>query len=200
MAKSKRLLQLEKRLNVLREHFIPPLFSPLGSYDKRTQDQARAFILLAHAELESYVEDRAREKVDQAHRGWKSNRVCNVLMSRLLLYHSAKSAKAEGWGLNLPSDKSVGKAVNFYVSELSQNHGIREQNILSILIPIGLSHSKIDTTLLATLDSFGAVRGTLAHLSVKAHQSIDPKTISANVWSNIVPNLEQLDKNINQLR
>lgn len=139
-------------------------------------------------------------KVNSAHKRWKSSRLCNVLMSHLLIYHSARSAKSAGKTPSLPSDETVAKAVNFYISELDQNHGIKEENLLSILMPIGLAHRGVSTTLLATLDSFGGLRGRLAHLSIKAHQQIDPRTSSDNILLNIMPDLAQLDKSLSQLR
>jgi hypothetical protein len=121
-------------------------------------------------------------------------------MSRLLLYHAARSAQSKIWSPGLPTDESVKKAVQFYKSELEQNHGIKEQNILSILLPLGLSHRRFEATFMATLDSFGGLRGRLAHLSVKAHQSIDPRTVSDEVWTNIMPDLSKLDEQLRKLR
>jgi hypothetical protein len=198
MAKSDRFVQMEGRLSDLRTHFLPTTFSLIGQYSARDLDQARGFVVLAHAEVESYFEDRAREKLDEAEKEWKSKRRCTPLMTRLLNYHCARSAKGDGWSPSLPTDESVGRAVNFYSSELSQNHGIKEKNILSMLLPIGIEHDAINATLLGTLDSFGGTRGRVAHLSIKAHQAIDPKTVS-DVVGNVMPDLERLDENINAL-
>ena len=81
---------------MLRQHFLPTAFSPTGVYDDKTLDHTRAFALLAHAELEAYFEDRAQSKIERAHTRWKSHRTCSALLSRLLLYHAARNAKAEG--------------------------------------------------------------------------------------------------------
>jgi hypothetical protein len=199
MPKSKRFLELEDRLDVLRQHFLPVTFSPTGAYDPVSLDHARAFILLAHAEIESYLEDRALSKADRARRRWKSRGLCSALLSRLLVYHSARS-RADGWSPSLPSNDAVQKAINFYQSELGRNNGIKEKNILCIFLPIGFRHCNLNATLLATLNSFGESRGKLAHLSVKAHQPIDPKSVSDEVWKNILPDLEKLDESLNKLR
>jgi hypothetical protein len=200
MPKSRRFSQLEQRLNVLREHFIPATFSETGSYEDRTLDHTRAFVVLAHAEMESYIEDRARSKAERALKQWRSSGLCSGILSHLLVYHSARTAKGQGWTPAMPSDENVRKAVSFYVSELGQNHGIKEHNVLSMLVPIGLAHRSISTTLLATLDSFGVLRGRVAHMSLKAHQAIDPKTSSDNVLVNILPDLVRLDESISRLR
>jgi hypothetical protein len=200
IARSKRFLELKERLEVLRHHFLPTVFSPTGSYDDKTLDHARGFILLVHAEIEAYFEDRAREKVDRAHKRWKSKQQCTELLFSLLTYHLARSAKGEGWTPGLPSNDLINKAVNFYLGELGNNHGIKEKNILSILIPLGLDHRRISTTLMGTLDSFGGMRGRLAHLSIKASQSLDPQTAWKDVSINIMRDLKTLDRYISKLR
>jgi hypothetical protein len=182
MGGSKRFSQLAERLKTIRLHFLPEEFSSLGDYDERVLDHARAFILLAHAELESYLEDCATDQVNTAHERWKKYRSCPTLLSRLVFYHLAKTAKNRDWAM--PSDKSINAAVNAYKRELNDNHGIKEQNVLSILLPLGLAHDKLSTTLLGTLNSLGTIRGNVAHRSVKAHQSIDPKTVCDNVFVN----------------
>lgn len=180
---------------MLEKHFLPVVPSPTGIYGARQRDLARAFVLLAHAEIESFFEERARDKVNTAFVKWKTKNACTELMSRLLIYHCAKVTKEQ----IQPSEEAINKAVNFYISELKQNHGIREHNVLTILMPIGLMHSDLDATLLGTLDSFGSFRGDLAHRSIKAHQAIDPKTESDKIRK-LLPDLSKLDQKISRLR
>lgn len=155
--------------------------------------------MLAHAELEAYFEERARDRVDRAHSRWKSGSYCTSLVSNLLVYHAARSSKGEGWDPKTPTPPSVKKAIAFYVGELGSNNGIKERNILGILTPLGLPHRRLTPTFMATLDSFGESRGKMAHLSIQAHQSIDPKSIWDDVWKNILPFVKQLDREISKL-
>ena len=37
----------------------------------------------------------------------------------------------------------------------NENHGIKERNLLSLLLPIGIAHGKIDPAFLADMESFG---------------------------------------------
>jgi len=62
MPRSKRLSQLENRLETLEKHFLPAEkdFSLTGNYSKEQHDKTKAYLLLVHAELEAYFEDRAR--------------------------------------------------------------------------------------------------------------------------------------------
>lgn len=58
-----------------------------------------------------------------------------------------------------------------------KNHGIKEANVLALLLPLGIDGSHLDTTLLADLTSFGGLRGAVAHKSsVRVTTYADPKS------------------------
>jgi hypothetical protein len=64
-----------------------------------------------------------------------------------------------------------------YYKQISDNNGIKEANLLSLFGPLGIPAIALGTTLLPNLDSLGATRGTHAHQSAKAVQSlVDPET------------------------
>lgn len=196
MPASKRFQRLVTRLAVLEKHLLPAQFSPTGRYSVREVDLARAYVLLAHAEIEAYFEDRAQGRVDRAYDAWQNRQVCSSLLSRLVMYHEAR---AKSWDVTTVSTQTVAKAVNFYVSELRGNHGIKEKNLLSMFLPLGLKHGDFDASLLATLNSFGFLRGKLAHESIKTHQPIDPKNERDKIRQHILPELRKLDRKISQL-
>ena len=56
MAYSVRFKTLEARVIVLRKQFLPARFSPSGAYSPAEFDNARAYRMLVHAELEHYLE------------------------------------------------------------------------------------------------------------------------------------------------
>ena len=62
---------LRSRIRELRNHFLPKLFDPTGSYSARQLDRARAFRLLAHAEIEWYLELVSSETANKAYEAWK---------------------------------------------------------------------------------------------------------------------------------
>ena len=70
MAHSARFRELRARIRELRKHFLPRRFDDTGSYSARQFDRARAFRLLAHAEIESYLEDVAFDAANNAFRVW----------------------------------------------------------------------------------------------------------------------------------
>lgn len=194
MAISKRLQQLLKRLGVLERHFLPSKsqVSISGRYSLEQDDKTKAYLILAHAELEAYFEDRARSRVDIAQAHWQRTGTCTPVLSRLVAYHQKEFEPISG--------NVVTKAINYYVDKLENNHGVKERNLLSIFLPLGLNHQDLDTRLVSACNQLGRKRGQFAHASIKTHQQVDPKTEKDNVWKNIIPELRKLDKKLTRLR
>ena len=61
MPRSIRFRQIQSRCRDLRRHCLPSVFSATGDYSQRALDRARGYRLLVHAEIESFVEERAFE-------------------------------------------------------------------------------------------------------------------------------------------
>jgi hypothetical protein len=55
-----------------------------------------------------------------------------------------------------------------YYTSINDNHGVKEGNILNLLGPLGVPSTAFSSTLLPNLDSFGELRGTHAHHSVRS--------------------------------
>lgn len=195
MPTPKRLQRLLTRLNTLELHLLPPVFSLTGRYAPRQRDYTRAFLLLAHAELESYFEDRARNVVTLAQAQYQRKGICTPVLSRLLVYHQATKDE-----LGPASPNAVGKAVNFYLDHLDKNHGIKEKNLLTIFLPLGISHADLDAQLVTACNQLGQKRGQFAHASFKTHQQVDPKTERDNILRNILPELKNLESQLKKLR
>ena len=128
MPYSRRFNQLIKRLSELRAHLLPLNFSPIGQYTEMEHDLARAYLVLAHAEIEAYCEDRGRRVAQLAHQLWKRKRRHSATLMRLLRFHHAIARKP--WS---PIDRSPDRiegAVRYYMATIiEQNHGIREENL-----------------------------------------------------------------------
>jgi hypothetical protein len=194
MPKPKRLQRLLTRLDNLEEHFLPASFSLTGRYTQRQRDHTKAFLILAHAELESYFEDRARSLVVNAQARYQSKGICTPVLSHLLVYHSA--AKDE---LAPVSPNAAGKAINYYLDHLDRNHGIKEKNLLTIFLPLGIGHAELDAQLIAACNQLAQKRGQFAHASFKSHQQVDPKTERDNIRLNILPELRNLERRLRVL-
>ncbi len=202
---SARYRELARRVTKLRHHFLPAAFSATGSYTERDLDRARGFRLLAHAEIEAYLEDRARTIVNTAFKNWKSDRKPREVILKLLTFHleqksvSQQELKEEHAGRRQRLDEAIQSTTNAYNRILSHNHGIKEESVLKILLPLGVKHTDIDSTWLGTVDSFGSARGETAHSAVKAQQPLDPQTEFATI-SSILHGLEDLDKVLSKIK
>jgi hypothetical protein len=195
MPTPKRLQRLLTRLDKLEAHLLPPVFSLTGRYAPRQRDYTKAFLLLVHAELESYFEDRARSLVTLAQGHYQRKRICTRVLSRLLLYHHATKDE-----LGPVSPQAVGKAINFYLDHLDKNHGIREKNLLTIFLPLGMSHTDLGAQLVTACNQLAQKRGQFAHASFKTHQQVDPKTERDNIRRNILPELKELEARLKNLQ
>jgi len=81
-----------------------------------------------------------------------------------------------------------------------ENHGIKERNVLKLLLPVGIREHEIETAWLATIDSFGSDRGTTAHQSASKPQALpDPKSELETVKA-IVKGMIPIDRRLAELR
>ena len=202
---SARYRSLTLRVRQLERRLLPKVFSPVGAYSDRQLDLARGYRLLAHAEIEAYIEDMVRSCANESLKRFQAdNRPRTVAMS-VLAYHmnqkgvSVKRMKEKyAAGAHHVQDV-VGEATTAFNHAISLNHGIRESNLLALLLPIGLLPKEIDSAWLGTTDSFGAKRGQTAHTSFRAQQQPDPGSESSTV-SQILAGLALLDEKITRLR
>ena len=199
MPKSRRLSQLETRITYLERNLLPPP-STTGNYTKIQQDLIRSFVLLVHAEIEAYFEDVAREKVRKALSSWTATRKKSSCLKAVLAYsgnelsyETVKKVDSNNIAFRL------NKAVNHFVSLIQKNHGVKENNLLSILIPLGVELSEIDPLWLSTMDAFGNLRGIIAHNSTSVHTLIDRNTEVQRINTQILPEVQRLDQLIAKL-
>ncbi len=172
---------------------LPKEFSPTGVYSDMQLDRARGFRLLAHAEIEAFLEEEASEVVTVVFDLWRNDLKARHTVISLLAFLK-------------PGDKSftsVAEAVGFSFGRFNQlikdNNGIKEENLQKFLPPVGIDWATMDGTWLSTLNSFGSARGEVAHKSVRVHQPIDPRGELETVMDKILPGLKELDEAIHRL-
>lgn len=173
--------QLSRRITELRNNLLPRKFSDTGQYASRVHDRTLAFRVLAHAEFESYIEESAQAALNTAFVLWKKGKVPSRLLVSLLAYRE----KIEGEPSSIidpPQKRSpdlharVDKARDdFYRYIRSQNHGIKEMNLLRILLPLGVEIADIDLSWLHTVDAWATQRGETAHQGRKVNWQPDPE-------------------------
>lgn len=199
MAYSSRLKSLERRIVALRKAFLPAQFSPQGLYSDQVLDNARAFRVLVHAEIEHYIEDRALEIASGAFDLYaKKSRATHPLVCLLTNAQGEQPGLPKKLGTKLTALTAVGKLLGQYRYTLTHNHGIRTHNLLQILLPIGILESEIDVVWLSTTDAFGLKRGETAHSSSISSQ-IDPRDDYQTVQQ-VMAGLKDLDLLLNALK
>ncbi|MFJ6096612.1 hypothetical protein [Williamsia muralis] len=178
---SPQFADLSKRITALRRSLLPSSFSPTGSYAPRLHERAKAFRLLAHAEFESYLESIVLDLVQERVNAWISSGKLSITLAALLAYADSEPAKMTSL-LTPPqkvspalNDRIIAARNSFNSLVRTQNHGIREMNVLKLVLPTGLDPASLDMTWLASLDSWAKDRGDIAHNThTRVRALIDP--------------------------
>ncbi len=173
---SQRFRELVRRVNSLRRTFLPPL-DPTGTYTVDEHDRVRAFKLLVHAELESYVEDMCVWVADQTETAWQTDSRARTAVVHLLAFSTSVTRLPpdklpSGPALVRSTVEDAKRQYSRYVK--SENNGIREKQILRLLLPIGAREVDLPAIFLADLDTLGASRGAVAHTSFAVQTPPDP--------------------------
>lgn len=209
---SDHFLDLRESVQALRKHLLPSKFDPTGSYRDRVFTGVVAFRVLCHAAIEDYFESRTIEIAKSALVQSRATGRVSLPAAALLSFSGREhrlppdtidppdQSKKKGW----PSEIEVGQRLTDCTSEFirrttNDNHGIREKNILSMLIPVGIDPTDIDRLFLSEVDNFGSIRGEYAHRSPTIHTSRrpDPKdelTKIRDILELIKPIDQKLDK------
>ena len=179
MAGSQEFRTMRTRIRQLRNHFLPKRFDPTGSYSERQIDRARAFRLLVHAEIESYLELISFKTANKAYDAWQAQGIVTVPLISMLAYTETALGKVPEikpdtakTDLQTRIEKSRNSLTSY---SQARNNGIRERDILRLLLPVGIREADLDSIWLSTIDSFGKDRGETAHQSNRVSNPPDPK-------------------------
>jgi HEPN superfamily RiboL-PSP-like protein len=182
---SKRLTALKKEIESLRKLFLPDPFDPLGSYPntRRVQAHTRAFLVLSHAEFETYFEEWAKEVARASETIWTKSQRVTTPLAFLLSWSEERLVPPETLSSPGAHDSTqelreiVAKLFPTFYKRIKDNHGVKERNVLSLFGPLGVPLTAFAPTLLPNLDALGTQRGVHAHQSAKAVVSVlDPET------------------------
>ncbi|HEY9796208.1 MAG TPA: HEPN domain-containing protein [Leptolyngbyaceae cyanobacterium] len=211
MPRSVRFRTLTKELSRLKKQFLPKI-SPTGLYSDRQLARTLAYRVLAHAEIEAYLEDRVREVAIDAKNDWdntgKTRRtlICLLAFSGQMMDTppntlTPTNSSQDAWEKKLKISKKLDSAISCFNRVIKQNHGVKEANILALLLPIGIDSDDLDSAWLATMNTFGEQRGLVAHSSATSYRTVqppDPATELSTVLQ-IAQGLLQVDELINNL-
>lgn len=177
---------MSRRLRELRRHLLPARFDPTGTYPDRIHERARAFRLLIHAEFEAYIEDRVSEVAHTRFLAWKTQRKASRCLVSLVAYYEGAQARNDPTSLLTPPppgkqspliEERIERAKNALTTYAkTYNHGVREANLLKLLLPLGVEIHELDMMWLSSIDSWAATRGEYAHQSGTKIRSLpDPQ-------------------------
>lgn len=167
-----RFTELVERIDELHFRFVPQL-DATGTYSDADYDRMSAFRLLVHAEIERFVELIVEDAISNLPRkiaAWKTAGHQSDLVDALVAY----------------MDKALRDS-------LKKNNGVKSENLLNLLKPLGITGSQLDNIWLQTMNTYGDVRGGLAHNTRRAVQPIDPQTEQNLVYHQILPELDRLE-------
>lgn len=202
MPNSNRFRDLRSRITKLRNHLLPKTFDPTGTYTERQFDRARAFRLLAHAEIEWYLEEITFETANIAFDKWITHGWITQPLLAMVAYAGVDLGgmpNSNQQGTIRDLDWRVEQSKNgFNRYAKSGNHGIKIDNIFKLLLPVGIRESDIDQTWLYTTHSFGRLRGETAHLSNQVNHPPDPKT-DVDTVRQILEGLSKIDQKLLEL-
>ena len=173
--------QLELRIKTIQKN-LDFKQSPLGITAIQS-DKLRAIIVLSHAEIESYIEDLALIKIDEAEVKWKNTKIANHCLASLFINHDRIETN------DTTFTKSF-KIIKEYRKIIEDNHGIKEHNIKNLFGKIGYKIDDFDSVFIANLEAFGSERGAIAHTTAtKVTQQMDKSTV-INKINDIVRDLK----------
>ena len=194
----------------LKRQFLPRKFSEINEYSERQLALTFAYRVFAHAEIESYLEDRVWDTVLTAKKIWDNQGKASGVLLCVIAF-SGQEMEAPPDTLtplkgkkNLPEDKlkitkKIDIAIRFFKSVIDQNHGIKETNLLKLLLPIGIDSDDLDQVWLANMNTFGEERGEIAHSSgIKTKKTPNPADELERV-KQIIQELEKVDQLITNL-
>lgn len=161
------------------------------------QERARAFVTLAHAELEFYVEEALRDLATTSFNNavagrWGPPAIALLGFSGLPPLNGGSvlgTGKKKG---RRQIETRFGDAQAAHLKILDANNGVREKHIAAMAVPLGLDGKTIDNTWLNELDAFCTMRGAFAHMSrtnsYATHLAVNPSDVWTKcctlVWTN----------------
>lgn len=208
---SPRFAALAARIGEIRKHLLPDPFNPTGTYadPQEMHSKSLAFLVLTHAEIEAYLEDRCVELSGAAVTAWQATRKVSAPLVGLLAFsgieHGLPPEKILAPGANRPkfpvtATEALEKCLAIFTHAAKSNNGVKEKDLRRMFMPLGLDDPSIGTTLMADLDSFGRTRGEAAHVSQLHVTTLKDPQSEYNRVVGLLTLIEGLDTQLDALR
>ena len=146
-----------------------------GAYNLRELTMARAYGLLVHAEIECYFENIAKEVVLKSYKKWKLEKKSSHVLMSVTAFLNPKEQIPENVSNEKINKNEEGlienrlkDCVSRYIGMIEKNNGIKETNLLKILLPLGIHLNDIDHTFLNSANSY-TIEGSIKGLAIVSH-------------------------------
>lgn len=180
---------LKERLESLKAKFLDVQLAAEANDPLNFQadiDQLAAFRLLFHAEIEGFLEGKAKENVDRISSSLVSPKWIRNYPELLSLAFALKK--------QTPSDELDTTKFNQFVQTLisgantsiKENNGIKSPSFTLLSICAGKTIDEVDSVLSGSLNSYGKDRGDVAHKSVTQSRTINAPTAELATATSIV--------------
>lgn len=204
MRGSKRFKVLERRVLHLRAILLPSEYNPTGTYSQAVYDKTTAYRLMSHAEFESYVEDIVKETVDLAVERWNKLGIVSIPVACIVAsFETTERINSFPKDPKKPRPPAISTYINkshvHFKHHIDGNNGIRTQNLLSMLVQVGIEEKDLDATWVGAVDAFGAHRNVVGHNSGVIAYQADPKT-AFDATQTICDGLHDVDERLTKLR
>lgn len=147
------------------------LISSLPEHDIRDDSDdllLKSAVILLHAAVEEYLEQVSLSTLQECIEAFKTNaRLSDSLLSALAYYKVPIATECGDRLAHLSStqvmESILAKCFERHIEVVQSNHGIKQRDQDSVLLPIGVSVFEFDKVLAARLNSLGEKRGDFAH-------------------------------------
>ena len=160
--------ETKKNIQKLEKHFF--VRNSINQPTPKERSFTKAYIVLAHAEIENLFENIFLKILDDEYKYWEKYREAGLFLSYLFMWHNNDVSDKK----NNNSKKSdnykdaINRAAHIksvYQKIINDNHGIQEHYLRDILKPLGLKIDLVPNTLLINLKTFSLYRNSIAHTS-----------------------------------
>lgn len=186
---------LEARLSDLRVKFLdaqindeienPITFSP-------DLDSIAAFRLLIHAEIEDFLERKAKENLDRIDAQLVKSTIGSSRLFPELFYIATVANRPldhkcafDVYSLKIYISNVIGTAKGL----IRDNNGIKEASFSTLSVLAGKTADEVDSTLSASLNSYGKSRGDVAHQSTRHSTTINAPSAEFSSAKDLVDGL-----------
>lgn len=196
---SPRLAGLEQRLSDLAECFIVRK-SDFSLYTRADHDMATAYVLLASAAIENYVEQRclevAQRGCDRFQRGQPTTAGRAVLEWHILRCHFRRNKHG-----TVPIDDrdlqeagtQIPEAAAAYMQEVNKVHGIDGSDFAKLVYAVGVREWQVPSLLREALDDLAARRDPASHTPVNRAKTLSEPAIEQRKVEQILGDLRLVD-------